>query len=120
VILGRRTVCSVGRAHTVTPLHHPNHPKGDTGMTDTQTQGIFEDTLDIHALSERWSASRRQATEHLLDLYEKSVGRLADAHVQSARAVDNPTLVTIAETQATLSRDVVDAFATSVRKLLDL
>jgi hypothetical protein len=88
-------------------------------MIPEMPQGNFEDRFDIHGMAASWNASGRQATEHLLDLYQKSVERLADTHVQTARAVDNPTLITIAETQAALSRDVADAYATSVRKLLD-
>jgi hypothetical protein len=40
--------------------------------------------------------------------------------VRTARAADNPMLITIAETQANLSRDVTDAYTASVRKLLEL
>jgi hypothetical protein len=88
-------------------------------MSDTQTHVDLEDRLDVHALLASWTESRRKTTERFLDLYQKSVGQLADAHVKTARAVDLPAVVTIAETQAAVSRDVADAYVTSVRRMLD-
>ena len=88
-------------------------------MSDTQTHVDLEDRLDVQSLLASWTESRRKATERFLDLYQKSVGQLADAHVKTARAVDLPAVVTIAETQAAVSRDVADAYVTSVRRMLD-
>jgi hypothetical protein len=88
-------------------------------MSETTTQVNLEDRLDVQALLARWAESSRKATERYLDLYQKSVGQIADAHVKSARAVDLPAVVTMAETQAAVSRDVADAYVTSVRRLLD-
>jgi hypothetical protein len=84
-----------------------------------QTPG-FDDLFDMQAAAARWSESGRQAAEHLLDLFQKSVGQLADTQLQTARSMADPTLVTFVESQAALSRDVVDAYVTSVRKLLEL
>jgi hypothetical protein len=88
-------------------------------MTETTSQVNTEDRLDVRAMMERWTESRRKATERFLELYQTSVGQMADAHVKTARAVDLPAVVQIAETQAAVSRDVADAYVTSVRKLLD-
>ena len=88
-------------------------------LTGHQTMVDLEDSFDPHALVARWSTSLREAAERLLDLYEKGVQRLADAHVNSARPAGLPAVTAIAETQATLSRDVADACVRSVRKLLE-
>jgi hypothetical protein len=88
-------------------------------MTDTQSHADFEDRLGLQTMLDRWTESSRRATERFLDAYQKTVVQLADAHVKSARAVDLPAVVTIAETQAAVSRDVADAYVTSVRRLLE-
>jgi hypothetical protein len=88
-------------------------------MSDTQTHVDLENRLDPRALLANWTESSRKATERFLDLYQQSVGQLADAHVKTARAVDLPAVVTIAETQAAVSRDVADAYVSSVRRMLD-
>jgi hypothetical protein len=90
-----------------------------TITAETQTQGSAEHLVDVQALMARWSASHRDAVDRFLDVYQETVGQLAEAHVERARAVDLPGVVTIAETQATLSRDVADAYVRSVRKLLE-
>jgi hypothetical protein len=108
----------VGAVPSVTA--HPSDPSFAEEMVtitaETQTHG----SVDVHALMARWTESRRQATERLLDVYQKSVEQLTDAQVRTARTVDVPAVITIAETQATLSRDVADACVRSVRKLLEL
>jgi alpha-D-ribose 1-methylphosphonate 5-triphosphate synthase subunit PhnL len=76
--------------------------------------------FDVHALAARFTASHRQAAERVLDVYQKTVGQVADALVRSARVTNLPAVVTIAETQAALSRDTADAYARSVRSLLEL
>jgi hypothetical protein len=86
---------------------------------EAPTQLNAKDFFDVQALQSRWTESRRRAVNLCLDLYEKSVGQLADAHVKTARAVDLPGVVTLAETQAEMSRNVCDAYVSSARKLLD-
>jgi hypothetical protein len=88
-------------------------------IAESHAKASADDRYDVHSVAERWNASQREATDRLLELYQKTVVRLADAHVSRARAVDVPVVVTIAETQATLSRDVCDAYVKSVRKLLE-
>jgi hypothetical protein len=83
------------------------------------TPGKLEDSFDIQSVVAQWSASQREATDRVLDAYQTTVERLADAHVERARAVDVPVVTTIAETQASLSRDAAEAYVKSVRKLLE-
>jgi hypothetical protein len=68
----------------------------------------------------RLTASSREAAEHVLEVYQQTVGQFADAHVRSAHVMNLPAIVTIAETQATLSRNTADAYVKSVRNLLEL
>jgi hypothetical protein len=88
-------------------------------MSDMQTPTDIADRFGVQTMLDRWTESSRQATERFLDVYQKTVGQLADVHVKTARAVDLPAVVTLAETQAAVSRDVADAYVTSVRRLLD-
>jgi hypothetical protein len=83
------------------------------------TPGKLEDRFDIQSVVAQWSASQREATDRFLDAYQTTVQRLADAHVERARAVDVPAVTTMAETQASLSRDVAEAYVESVRRLLE-
>jgi hypothetical protein len=88
-------------------------------ITDTHADGKLEDRFDVRSVAASWSASHREAADRLLEAYERTVERLADAHVKQARSVDLPAVATIAETQANLSRDVAEAYVRSVRKLLE-
>ena len=88
-------------------------------MTDMHSPSDLGDRFGVQTMLDRWTESSRQATERFLDVYQKTVGQLADTHVKTARAVDLPAVVTIAETQAAVSRDVADAYVTSMRRLLD-
>jgi hypothetical protein len=87
--------------------------------TETPSNLDFEDLFDVRAFAARWIASHRDAADRFLDLYQNTVVQLADAHVSTARAVELPAVIAVAETQAALSRDVADAYVRSVRKLLD-
>jgi hypothetical protein len=87
---------------------------------ETRTHVNPEDHFDVHGLMARWTASSRQAAERLLDVYEQTVGQFAEAHVQSARQTNLPAIVTLAETQATLTRNTADAYVRSIRNLLEL
>jgi hypothetical protein len=77
------------------------------------------DGFDLETLLAGWSASYRDAADRLLELYEQAVGRLAETHVNGARATDVSAVITLAETQATLSREIADAYIRSVRTLLE-
>jgi hypothetical protein len=87
---------------------------------ETHTHVNPQDLFDVQALAARWTASSREATERVVDSYEKTVAQLADAHVRWAHATNLPAVVTIAETQASLSRDTADACVKSIRNLLEL
>jgi hypothetical protein len=78
-----------------------------------------KDRFDVQSALERWSESRRKAAHGFLDLYEKTTGQLIDAHLETARATDIPGVVTLAETQCAVGRDVAEAYLTTARKLLD-
>lgn len=86
---------------------------------DGTTHVNTDDMFNVHSVQARWSESRRKAANHILDAYEQAVGRLADAHVKTARSVDLPGVVTIAEAQAAMSRDVAGKYASTARKLLE-
>jgi hypothetical protein len=86
---------------------------------DAWPQMNAQEMFDIQSLQARWTESHRQSTTFFLDVYEQTVGRLADAHVKTARGLDNPVVLTIAEAQATISRDVAGVCVSTARKLLD-
>jgi hypothetical protein len=86
--------------------------------TQTKTNGNVENLFDVQGAVERWADVTRKAANNSLDLYEKTIGQLADAEVTTARAVKLPALVRIAETHAALSREVAGAYATTWRELL--
>jgi hypothetical protein len=83
------------------------------------TQFNATDTFDVQALYASWNESRSRAVNSFLDHYEKVVGQFADAHVKSAEAVDLPGVVTLAQTQAEMSRNVCGAYVDTARKLLE-
>jgi hypothetical protein len=85
---------------------------------ESQSPFNLADRFDAQAALERWTEARRKTAHSFLDFYEKSVGQLADAHVKSARAVDLPPVVTLAERQAEISRDVAGAYVSAARKLI--
>jgi hypothetical protein len=86
---------------------------------EAPTQLNVKDMFDVQAANARWTESRRKAVTLFLDHYEKWVGQFADAHVKSAEAVDLPGVVTIAQTQAEMSRKACGAYVDTARKLLD-
>jgi hypothetical protein len=87
--------------------------------TDTDPKRDFGDDFDLQSVMAGWSASYRDATDRLLELYEQAIGRIAETHVNQARATDITAVITLAETQATLSREIADAYVRSVRGLLE-
>jgi hypothetical protein len=85
----------------------------------TQTAFNPSATLDGEATLMRWQQTAREVTHRYLDLYSATVGRLADAQVESARAAKVPALVPIAESHAAIRRDVADAYVTTIRGLIN-
>lgn len=84
----------------------------------TETHGTVTDLLDVKGALEHGTAAARKATEDALELYVKSVDELAAAEVKAARATKLPVVATIAETHASLGREVAKTYATTVRDLL--
>jgi hypothetical protein len=85
------------------------------------TQAQFDPTqaFDLEAVMATWSASHRELANRVLALFEKAVSSLTDAHLKTARAVDVPAVVNLAETQAALTREMAETYVSSARKLLE-
>jgi hypothetical protein len=86
-----------------------------------KAQAQFDPTqaFDLEAMMASWSASHRELANRVLAFYEKAVSHLTDAHVKTARAVDVPAVINIAETQAALTREMAETYVSSARKLLE-
>ena len=88
-------------------------------MTTTQAKNVKpQDLFNVDGATERWTEASRQAGHSYLDLYEKTADQLADLEVKTAQATKIPAVITIAETHASVSRDVTGAYASAVRDLL--
>ena len=85
---------------------------------EPQSQFSVTNNVDMQAIMARWTEARRKAAYAFLDFYERTIGQIAEAHVKSARASDNPTVITIAERQAEMGRDVAGAYVSAARKML--
>lgn len=85
--------------------------------TQTKTNGTV-DPFDAEAAATELTKTTLKATEDALELYGKTVDQLADVHVEVAEATKLPALVTIAETQAAVGREVAGTYVTVVRDLL--
>lgn len=85
--------------------------------TQTKANGKY-DIFDVEGAIERWTEANRKAGQDALDLYEKTVGQLADLEVKTANATKLPFVATIAETHAAVSRDVAGAYVAATRDLL--
>ena len=85
------------------------------------TQTAFDPGLvfDGQATLERWQQTTRALTHRYLDLYSAAVGRLADAHVETARAGNMLALMPLLESQAAICRDLTEAYVTTVRGFID-
>jgi hypothetical protein len=86
---------------------------------DPQSPFTVNDQFDMRTMMARWTETRRKAAYAFLDFYERTIGQIAEAHVKSARASDNQTVITIAERQAEMGRDVAGAYVSAARKMLD-
>jgi predicted Zn-dependent protease len=85
-----------------------------TQTTNTKTT----DPFDFQGALERWSEATRKAGNDYLDLYEKTVGQMADLEVKTAKAIKLPLVAEVAEAHATASREFAGRYATTVRELL--
>jgi hypothetical protein len=88
-------------------------------MTATQTKTVKpQDLFDFDGATERWTEAGRKAGNDYLDLYETTADQLAELEVKTAEATKIPAVITIAETHASLSREVASAYVSAVRDLL--
>jgi hypothetical protein len=76
-------------------------------------------SFDYQAALQTWQRTARTATHRYLDLYRSTVGRLADAEVESTRAANVPSLVPLAKSHAALRRDLADAYVSAMRGFID-
>jgi hypothetical protein len=83
-------------------------------MATTTTTELF----DFDGAVKLWTDATRKATEDALDLYVKTVEEFAAAEVKAAKATKIPSLETIAQTHADVSREVAGTYAGSVRDLI--
>jgi hypothetical protein len=75
--------------------------------------------FDVEGALKQWTETARKATEGTLELYVKTVNQLADAEVKAAHATRLPIVVTIAETNAAVSRGLAGAYVAAARDLLN-
>lgn len=75
--------------------------------------------FDYQETVRSWRRTARGVTHRYLDLYSRTVGRLADAEVETTRAAKVPALVPVAQSHAALHRDVADAYVTAIRGFID-
>jgi hypothetical protein len=85
-------------------------------------QTVFDPgfAFDGQATVERWQQTALMLTHRYLDLYAATVGRLADAHVEAARATKLLALLPLAESQAAIWRECADAYVATVRGSIEL
>ena len=85
-------------------------------MATTQTK--TPDLFDLEGAVERWNEATRKAGNDYLDAYGKTVDQLSDYGVKAAAATKLPVMTELAESQATLSRNLADTYITVTRDLL--
>jgi hypothetical protein len=67
---------------------------------------------------QRWTEATRKAGNDYLDLYDKAVDQLTQLEVKTAAATKLPLVSQIADTHATLTREVTGVYVTAARDLL--
>ena len=88
-------------------------------MTTSQSKNTKpQDLFDLDGAAERWTEASRKAGNDYLVLYEKTADQLADLEVKTAQATKIPAVIRIAETHASVSREVAGAYVSAVRDLL--
>jgi hypothetical protein len=79
----------------------------------------IQSAFDSGLVLERWQQTTLTLTHRYLELYAAAVGRLADAHVEAARANSLLPLLPLAESQAAIWRQCASAYVTTVRGFMD-
>jgi hypothetical protein len=87
-------------------------------MATQTTQPKTQDMLDLEGAVERWTEATRKAGNDYLAAYGKTVDQLADYGVKAAAATKLPGVTELAESQAKLSRNVVETYTAVTRDLL--
>jgi hypothetical protein len=87
-------------------------------MATTQTKNGTHQDLSNADGAKRWTEASRKAGHDYLDLFEKTADQLAELEVRTAQATKLPALITIAETHASASREVTNAYVSAARDLL--
>jgi hypothetical protein len=90
--------------------------KGPAKTTPRATKPVGA-PFDVEGALKQWTETARKATEDTLELYVKTVDTLVDAEVKAAHATKLP-MVTIAETNAVVSRGIAGAYVAAARDLL--
>lgn len=86
---------------------------------DTTAPASAGTPFDPQVTLERWQETTRKAAQRALELFSSSVGRIADAEVESARAAGLPGLVALAEGRAAMRRGVADLYVSTVRGIIE-
>jgi hypothetical protein len=82
------------------------------------TQAKTQDLFDVEGALERWNEATRKAGNDYLDAYGKTVDQIAGYGVKAAAATKLPVVTELAESQATLSRNLAETCITVTRDLL--
>ncbi len=83
--------------------------------TDQNVEAAVE---RIRAVNERMIESANRAGTVYLDLYEKTLGSIADYEDRLADSSQVEWIATVASAQASLTRDVAGAYSSAARSLL--
>jgi hypothetical protein len=86
-------------------------------MATTKTTPTFAD-FNVDEAVQRWTEATRKAGNDYLDLYDKAVDQLTELEVKTAAATKLPLVSQIADTHATLTREVTGVYVTAARDLL--
>jgi hypothetical protein len=86
--------------------------------SDPITDSVQEATERAADLREKAIASTKQASEAYLSSYEKAVVTLADTYEKATGATNIDWVASIGSLQADASRQIVHAYANSVRELV--
>jgi triacylglycerol esterase/lipase EstA (alpha/beta hydrolase family) len=90
----------------------------ETRKNDMATQTQDAGPVRPRGAVGRWTETTRKAGNDYLDAYGKTVVQLADYGVKAAAAAKLPVVTELAESQAKLSRNLVETYITVTRDLL--
>jgi hypothetical protein len=122
---GTKSPAKTARRAAGTKTPRKPAPRATKPVTDTKAAPTtapratkpVSDPFDVEGALKQWTETARKATEDTLELYVKTVDTLVDAEVKAAHATKLP-MVTIAETNAVVSRGIAGAYVAAARDLL--